>query len=127
MHRYIISMHLHRCIDIRRVLHVYYVLPPRIFNPSCCYCCINYDFFSMHGQNRSGILLRRLKARENKAHSGYVPCASTRMTTNPRVPATIAQQLGTKPEVDPFATVLKSARVMVAVLTFVCDIYSRLW
>merc|ERR1740124_1870812 len=40
---------------------------------------------------------------------------------------TIGQQLGPDPETGPFATVLKSASVMIAVVTHVCDINTRLW
>merc|ERR1740124_1618513 len=40
---------------------------------------------------------------------------------------TIAQQLGPDPETGPFATVLKSVDVMIAVVTYVCDINTRLW
>jgi len=40
---------------------------------------------------------------------------------------TISQQLGLDPETGPFATVLKSVSVMIAVVTHVCDINTRLW
>ena len=40
---------------------------------------------------------------------------------------TIFEQLGPDPEYGPFATVLKGADSMVAVVTETCDIYSRLW
>ena len=40
---------------------------------------------------------------------------------------TIPQQLGEEPFYGPFATVLKGAKYMVAVVTSVCDIYARLW
>ena len=40
---------------------------------------------------------------------------------------TIGQQLGDDPEYGPFATVLKGAESMVAVVTWECDIYGRLW
>merc|ERR1740124_447927 len=40
---------------------------------------------------------------------------------------TIGEQLGPDPETGPFATVLKSASVMIAVVTHVCDINTRLW
>merc|ERR1740137_128551 len=40
---------------------------------------------------------------------------------------TIAQQLGLDPETGPFATVLKDVDVMIAVVTHVCDINTRLW
>ncbi len=40
---------------------------------------------------------------------------------------TIAKQLGPKPETGPFATVLKQADQMVAIMTQSCDIYTRLW
>ena len=40
---------------------------------------------------------------------------------------TIAEQLGPDPEFGPFATVLKQANVMVAVVTIMCNIYTRLW
>ena len=40
---------------------------------------------------------------------------------------TIAQQLGPDPNYGPFATVLKGAESMVAVVTDKCDIYTRLW
>ena len=39
----------------------------------------------------------------------------------------IAEQLGLDPETGPFATVLKSFSVMIAVVTHVCDINTRLW
>merc|ERR1740124_1086557 len=40
---------------------------------------------------------------------------------------TISDQLGTDPETGPFATVLKSVSLMIAVVTHVCDINTRLW
>merc|ERR1740124_559751 len=40
---------------------------------------------------------------------------------------TISQQLGSEPETGPFATVLKSVSLMIAVVTHVCDINIRLW
>merc|ERR1740124_604084 len=40
---------------------------------------------------------------------------------------TISQQLGPDPETGPFATVLKSVSLMIAVVTHVCDINTRLW
>ena len=40
---------------------------------------------------------------------------------------TIPQQLGKEPFYGPFATVLKGAKYMVAVVTSTCDIYGRLW
>merc|ERR1740124_2134118 len=40
---------------------------------------------------------------------------------------TIAQQLGPDPETGPFATVLKSVSVMIAVATHVCDINTKIW
>ncbi len=40
---------------------------------------------------------------------------------------TIADQLGPDPDYGPFATVLKGADMMMAVITDGCDIYSRLW
>ena len=40
---------------------------------------------------------------------------------------TIAQQLGPDPSHGPFATVLRAADVMPAVITSSCDIYTRLW
>ena len=40
---------------------------------------------------------------------------------------TIAEQLGTDPDFGPFATVLKQANIMLAVVTALCDIYTRLW
>jgi len=40
---------------------------------------------------------------------------------------TISQQLGPDPETGPFATVLKNVSVMIAVVTHVCDINTRLW
>ncbi len=40
---------------------------------------------------------------------------------------TISEQLGPDPEFGPFATVLKGADSMVAVVTKICDIYTRLW
>ena len=40
---------------------------------------------------------------------------------------TIAQQLGSDPETGPFAMVLKSVSLMIAVVTHVCDIDTRLW
>ena len=40
---------------------------------------------------------------------------------------TIGEQLGSDPEYGPFATVLKGADSMIAVVTEVCDIYTRLW
>ena len=46
---------------------------------------------------------------------------------DPSKGVTIGQQLGTNPEAGPFATVLKGADLMLAVLTSVCDIYTRLW
>merc|ERR1711957_1078989 len=40
---------------------------------------------------------------------------------------TIGEQLGSNPETGPFATVLKSVSLMIAVVTHVCDINTRLW
>merc|ERR1740124_247265 len=40
---------------------------------------------------------------------------------------TIGEQLGPDPETGPFATVLKSVGLMIAVVTHVCDINTRLW
>ena len=40
---------------------------------------------------------------------------------------TIAEQLGSDPKFGPFATVLRCAELMLAVLTHECDIYTRLW
>ena len=40
---------------------------------------------------------------------------------------TIAEQLGPNPEFGPFATVLKQADVMIAAVTRMCNIYTRLW
>merc|ERR1740124_1688175 len=40
---------------------------------------------------------------------------------------TIGEQLGLDPETGPFATVLKSVSLMIAVVTHVCDINTRLW
>ena len=40
---------------------------------------------------------------------------------------TIGEQLGPEPETGPFATVLKSVSVMIAVVSHVCDINKRLW
>lgn len=40
---------------------------------------------------------------------------------------TIEQQLGPHPSTGPFATVLKQADVMLAVLTGQCNIYTRMW
>ena len=40
---------------------------------------------------------------------------------------TIEEQLGPDPEYGPFATVLRYADSMVAIVTDVCDIYTRLW
>merc|ERR1740124_282734 len=40
---------------------------------------------------------------------------------------TIGEQLGDDPEYGPFATVLKDAVCMIAVVTAICDIYTRLW
>merc|ERR1740124_288297 len=40
---------------------------------------------------------------------------------------TVAQQLGPDPETGPFATVLKSVSLMIAVVTHLCDINTRLW
>jgi len=40
---------------------------------------------------------------------------------------TIAEQLGSDPKFGPFATVLKGADLMLAVLTHECNIYTRLW
>ena len=39
---------------------------------------------------------------------------------------TITDQLGPDPEFGPFATVLKQADVMIAVVTTLCDIYTQL-
>ena len=43
----------------------------------------------------------------------------------PRV--TIAEQLGKDPQHGPFATVLRQAECMVAIITAQCDIYTRMW
>ena len=40
---------------------------------------------------------------------------------------TIAEQLGPDPEFGPFATVLMDAESMIAVMTTLCEIYTRLW
>ena len=40
---------------------------------------------------------------------------------------TIEKQLGPSPSSGPFATVLKQADAMIAILTDSCDIYTRLW
>ena len=40
---------------------------------------------------------------------------------------TVAQQLGPDPETGPSATVLKNVSLMIAVVTHVCDINTRLW
>ena len=40
---------------------------------------------------------------------------------------TIAEQLGPNPEYGPFTTVLRQANIMIAVVTELCDIYTRLW
>lgn len=40
---------------------------------------------------------------------------------------TIGQQLGPNPQFGPFATVLRCAVLMIAVITDACDIYTRLW
>ena len=40
---------------------------------------------------------------------------------------TIAEQLGKDPEYGPFSTVLRSADLMLAVVTYECDIYTRKW
>ncbi len=40
---------------------------------------------------------------------------------------TVGEQLGSDPEYGPFATVLKAAKLMMAVITDTCDIYTRLW
>merc|ERR1740136_178895 len=40
---------------------------------------------------------------------------------------TVGDQLGLNPENGPFATVLKSVSLMIAVVTHVCDINTRLW
>jgi len=40
---------------------------------------------------------------------------------------TIAEQLGSDPKFGPFATVLRCAELMLAVLTHECDINTRLW
>ena len=39
----------------------------------------------------------------------------------------ISEQLGSDPECGPFATVLKFASLMLAVMTDECNIYTRLW
>merc|ERR1711935_354997 len=39
----------------------------------------------------------------------------------------MGQQLGSDPMFGPFATVLRAAMLMLAVLTHQCDIYTRLW
>ena len=40
---------------------------------------------------------------------------------------TTGEQLGLDPETGTFATVLKSFSLMIAVVTHVCDINTRLW
>jgi hypothetical protein len=54
-------------------------------------------------------------------------CAMSIAQNNDVEEVTIAKQLGPDPKFGPFATVLKQADSMVAVMTKSCDIYSRLW
>ena len=46
---------------------------------------------------------------------------------NDNVKPTIAEQLGPNPEYGPFTTVLRQVDLMLAVVTALCDIYTRLW
>ena len=40
---------------------------------------------------------------------------------------TVGEQLGPDPEPGPFAMVLKNVSLMIAIVTHVCDINTRLW
>ena len=67
---------------------------------------------------------------ERSGHKGpFWVCALSiyQSDDNDDDPPSISAQLGPDPAYGPFATVLKGADVMMAVITDKCDIYSRLW
>merc|ERR1719491_964515 len=57
----------------------------------------------------------------------WICALSIYQNSNPSNGVTIAEQLGSDPKFGPFATVLRCAELMLAVLTHECDIYTRLW
>jgi len=54
-------------------------------------------------------------------------CALAIHQNNEAEEITVGEQLGPDPETGPFVTVLKSVSLMLAVVTHVCDINTRLW
>jgi len=57
----------------------------------------------------------------------WICALSMYQNNDPSKGVTIAEQLGSDPKFGPFATVLRCVDLMLAVLTHVCDIYTRLW
>jgi len=70
-----------------------------------------------------------LEAIERSGEEGpfWICALSIYQNHNPDKGVTIGKQLGSDPKFGPFATVLRCAELMLAVLTHECDIYTRLW
>merc|ERR1740124_7043 len=69
-----------------------------------------------------------VKAIESSGETGpFWICAMAIHQNGDDDEVTIGEQLGPDPETGPFATVLKSVGLMIAVVTHVCDINTRLW
>jgi len=69
-----------------------------------------------------------LQALEQSQKEGpYWVCSMSIAQNNDAEDVTIEKQLGPDPAFGPFATVLKQADSMVAIMTKSCDIYTRLW
>lgn len=65
--------------------------------------------------------------RESNCAGPFWVCAMSICQNNDHEEVTIEKQLGPDPKYGPFATVLKQADSMIAIMTQSCDIYTRLW
>ena len=64
---------------------------------------------------------------ESNCDGPFWVCAMAICQNNDVAEVTIEKQLGPDPQYGPFATVLKQADSMIAIMTQSCDIYTRLW
>jgi len=57
----------------------------------------------------------------------WICALSIHQNNNEKIGVTIGQQLSPNPDTGPFCVVLRAVDKMIAVVTFGCDIYTRLW
>lgn len=76
------------------------------------------------GENYSQFLTT---LRQSRSDGPFWVCAMSICQNDDVESVTIEKQLGPDPQYGPFATVLKQADSMVAIMTQSCDIYTRLW